>query len=648
MPSLNWIGKEKIITHHADVPFRVLEHCYGFNSKCPDSTEVSGTGNKIIHGDNLAALKSLLPEYEGRIDCIYIDPPYNTGKENWCYNDNVNDPHILRWLGDVVGVEGEDLTRHDKWLCMMYPRLVLLSKLLSKNGRMAISIGHHELTNLITICKIIFNGKQVVHVTVQTSGGKPSGGFNYLHEYVVFIVPQDFEPQSLEIFGGKTRTPFEGLTLSTFNQVSRANQVYPIFIDRTTGKIHSVGKSLAQLIEDGEYLGSKEDYEFVADAPNSNCAIVWPITSKGKPCCWRLEGKRLMSDWKKGYIKIVKNRSNLSPNEFSINYLPEGVIKKVESGIIPVKGKEENGFTLILGENSTEGSAIPTIWNEKSFYTVKGTNILEGIFGYKAFDYPKSLEYVTTILDAISDKDDLILDSFGGSGTTAHAVLTLNDKDGGDRHFISVEMLDYAETLTAERVRRVMTGYPYKGKVKEELYRKPLTAANLAKVPQFLAEANSIREANAERFTKIAKPTVKDNAIVVIGELDVDGTMPGLGGGFDFYELGEKLFTDEDTLNENVGEAKIREYIYYSETHQYLSRPQSPDYPYLLDYKDGTGYFFYYKPKELTTLSPETLNIVPVKADHYVIYADICTISADQLAKMNITFKKIPRDINRF
>lgn len=648
MPSLNWIGKEKIITHHADVPFRVLKHCYGYNSKCPESTAPSGTGNKIIHGDNLAALKSLLPEYEGRVDCIYIDPPYNTGKENWCYNDNVNDPQIIRWLGDIVGIEGEDLTRHDKWLCMMYPRLVLLSKLLSKNGRMAISIGHHELTNLITICKIIFTGKQVVPVTVQTSGGKPSGGFNYLHEYVVYIVPQDFEPKSLEIFGGKTRTPFEGLTLSTFNQVSRANQVYPIFIDKITGKIHSVGKSLAQLIEDGDYLGTKEDYEFIADAPNSNCAIVWPITSKGKPCCWRLEGKRLMSDWKKGYIKVVKNRSNLSPNEFSINYLPEGVIKKVESGIIPIRGKEDNGFTLILGENSTEGSAIPTIWNEKSFYTVKGTNLLERIFGYKAFDYPKSLEYVTTILDAISDKDDLILDSFGGSGTTAHAVLTLNDKDGGDRRFIIVEMLDYAKTLTAERVSRVMSGYPYKGKVKEELYRKPLTAANLAKVPEYLAEANSTTEANVDRFTKIAKPTIKNNAIVVIGELDVDGTMPGLGGGFDFYELGEKLFTDEDTLNESVGEDNIREYIYFSETRQHLSRPRSEEYPYLLDYYNGTGYFFYYKPDELTTLNAEALCMVPAKADHYVIYADVCTISREQLAKMNITFKKIPRDINRF
>jgi adenine-specific DNA-methyltransferase len=125
MPSLHWIGKEKVINHHLEVPYRVLNHVYTFN-------EQKDSGNKIIHGDNLEALKSLLPEYEGKIKCIYIDPPYNTGNEGWVYNDNVNDPKIKKWLGQVVGKEAEDLTRHDKWLCMMYPRLKLLHKLLAE------------------------------------------------------------------------------------------------------------------------------------------------------------------------------------------------------------------------------------------------------------------------------------------------------------------------------------------------------------------------------------------------------------------------------------------------------------------------------------------------------------------------------------
>lgn len=133
MPTLDWIGKDKVINHHLDVPYRVLERQYSYDEN-GKHTEDNGSENMIIHGDNLSALKSLLPQYEGRIKCIYIDPPYNTGNENWVYNDNVNDPRIKKWLGEVVGKEGDDLSRHDKWLCMMYPRLRLLQKLLSDDG----------------------------------------------------------------------------------------------------------------------------------------------------------------------------------------------------------------------------------------------------------------------------------------------------------------------------------------------------------------------------------------------------------------------------------------------------------------------------------------------------------------------------------
>ncbi len=158
MPTINWIGKEKIVNHHLDIPYHTLDLQYTFDASNPLS-EPGFTGlkdiqdmehpanhsnpinhgsdnnrNKIIHADNLLALKSLLPEYEGRIKCIYIDPPYNTGNEGWVYNDNVSDPKLKKWLGQVVGKEAEDLTRHDKWLCMMYPRLKLLHKLLAEDG----------------------------------------------------------------------------------------------------------------------------------------------------------------------------------------------------------------------------------------------------------------------------------------------------------------------------------------------------------------------------------------------------------------------------------------------------------------------------------------------------------------------------------
>ncbi|WP_319562528.1 site-specific DNA-methyltransferase [Marispirochaeta sp.] len=150
MPTLHWIGKEKVVKHHLDVPFRTLERSYSYGDPA------AAGENRIIHGDNLEALKSLLPEYEGKIRCIYIDPPYNTGNENWVYNDNVNHPKIRKWLGDVVGKEGEDLTRHDKWLCMMYPRLKLLHRLLAEDGVIFISIDDNEIHHLRILMDMIF------------------------------------------------------------------------------------------------------------------------------------------------------------------------------------------------------------------------------------------------------------------------------------------------------------------------------------------------------------------------------------------------------------------------------------------------------------------------------------------------------------
>lgn len=173
MPTLDWIGKDKVVNHHLDVPYRVLERQYSYDERGA-SSEDNGSENMIIHGDNLAALKSLLPRYEGRIKCIYIDPPYNTGNEKWVYNDNVNDPRIVKWLGEVVGREGEDLSRHDKWLCMMYPRLRLLQRLLADDGAIFISIDDNELYNLKMICDEIFGAKNFVANFVWKSRAKPS------------------------------------------------------------------------------------------------------------------------------------------------------------------------------------------------------------------------------------------------------------------------------------------------------------------------------------------------------------------------------------------------------------------------------------------------------------------------------------------
>lgn len=326
-------------------------------------------------------------------------------------------------------------------------------------------------------------------------------------------------------------------------------------------------------------------YDF-NEAPEGTIAV-WPITSKGKECVWRLISTRLESDWKKGYIKISPNKSKKSLNKFSVQYLPSGLIKKIESGVLSVVGKEDGKPTLIFGENTTEGSQIPTIWIEKEFYTVKGTTQIKEIFGNSPFDYPKALEFICEILRATSNKSSIILDSFAGSGTTAHAVLNLNKQDDGNRNFILIEMEDYANDITAERVKRVTKGY---GK----------------------------------------------------GNKAIDGT----DGAFDFYKLGLPLFDDNQNLNEQVDIEKIREYIWFSETRTPFTETSETNY--FLGKKDDSVYYFIYQKNKLTTLDFDALELIKMKGEQYVVYADNCLLPKDFMAKNNIIFKKIPRDITRF
>ena len=648
MPSLNWIGKEIITTHVNDVNTHVLNEQYTYPSgeKSP---------NMVIHGDNLIALKALLPQYEGRIDCVYIDPPYNTGEEKWKYNDNVNDPRIQRWLkealkGESVGKEGEDLTRHDKWLCMMYPRLKLLGMLLKESGTMAISIGYHELSALVFLCKELFANKQVVVVTVQTSGGKPSDGFNYVQEYIVFVAPKSFNPNPSEAAMNEYSSPYHGMNLATFNQVNRPNQVYPIYVDRNTGALHSVGKSLQQLIDEGLYSGEKADFQFDYSSPDGVAAI-WPVTSKGDPCAWRLTPDSFLADWNKGFVKIspVTSKSNKSLNEYSIQYLAEGIKLKIQSGELAtyrISNRAEIP-TLEVEEYKTGGVNITTLWTDKQYYTTRGSNELTEIFGKKGqFPYPKPMKLIRDILQRITDKNSLVLDSFAGSGTTAHAVLSLNKADGGNRHFILIEMMEYAEDTTAERVRRVISGYSANKEEEVELYSKKITMQALNDVPAILKDIDDVKRSNEANYDFIGKPVIKDNCIKVIAQKHYEEFVDGIGGNYTFYELGEPLFKG-DLLNENVNEDKIREYVFYSETKHPLIRSHIPG-EYILDTFNNVGYYFYYKPKEVTVLSIDTLSIVTEKAENYVIYADICNLPESYMAKHNIVFKQIPRDIKQF
>jgi len=586
MPTLNWIGKDKVINHHAEVPFRVLEHKYGFRGDNPNDTSETHSGNKIIHGDNLEALKALLPEYEGKIDCVYIDPPYNTGNEGWVYNDNVNDPHIRKWLGEVVGAEGEDFSRHDKWLCMMYPRLRLLYQLLSQRGVIFISIDDNECENLKLICDEIFGMSCFVANVAWQRAYSPrndsKGIVSEAEHILIYSKKQGWQPNKLprtEEMNAKYGNPDNDVALWRSdnayapNAATHQGMVYAIQHPFTGELLYPVNKNCWRYQQSEMYtiMSGWCDYELKDLHDEARRAEVCGIST---------------DEVRQGVLGIILKHDLKTSRRKAMEVMKRGQWPKYYF----TKGGK-GGIARKTYLSNVEGKVPTNLWPFSEVgHTDEAKKELMSIFdGKSPFDTPKPTRLLERVLTIATQKNSIVLDSFAGSGTTAHAVMKKNAEDGGNRKYVLVELMYYAENITAERIRRVIKGY---------------------------GEGKNVIE--------------------------------GLGGSFDYYELGEPLFQTDGNLNEKIGINKIREYIYYTETHEYLTRKQDTDYPYLLDYINGIGYFFYYKPNEITTLSYDTLNIVPKKADHYVIYADVCSISNDQLAQMNITFKKIPRDINRF
>lgn len=548
MPTLTWIGKDKVVNHHHDVPYRVLEHKYGFRAEDDGDRTPTESGNKIIHGDNLEALKSLLPEYEGRVKCIYIDPPYNTGNEKWVYNDNVNDPKIKKWLGEVVGKPGEDLSRHDKWLCMMYPRLKLLHKLLAEDGAVFISIDDNELANLKLLCDEIFGANNLVTNFIWERKKKPAFLSNQLGSITEYVLCYGKEIKSLPAF---TSSEFKTTEGKKYPLNNAGNGISILTFPEQSVQFHIDNSIIEpQDMSGGNIITKLLDKVVIVNGKN-----ITPFRLEGE---WRYSQTRLN--------EIISNKEELiiSKIPFRPNHIKRGGDEK----------KIHNFLSYRTYDINTNEDASAN---------------LQSIFGQKAFDFSKPDNLLSFLIDLITDSESIILDSFAGSGTTAHAVLNLNKKDGGNRKFILVEMEDYAESITAERVRRVMRGYG-EGK----------------------------------------------NATA------------GTGGAFDYYELGEPMFDEEKNLNENIGEEKIREYIYYTETKRHLERKRTEASKYLLDTHNATGYYFYYERDRLTTLGVDTLHIVTERAEQYVIYADVCTLSKEDMAAKNIVFKKIPRDIKRF
>lgn len=583
MPTLEWIGKEKVINHHQEVPFRVLERQYSFD-KFGIHTEDNRSENKIIHGDNLEALKALLPEYEGRIKCIYIDPPYNTGNEGWVYNDNVNDPKMKKWLGEVVGKEGEDLSRHDKWLCMMYPRLKLLRKFLTEDGAIFISIDDNELYNLKAVCDEIFGiNCFVADISWQRTYSMRNdvkGIASEVEHILVYGKRPLWQPNKLKRtaeMDAKYKNPdndprgaWRNIVASAPDSIAHQGMVYAIQ-NPLTGKYTYPPKGRHWSLGQEQMLEAMKqwcDYELKNLHDDEERAEICGVT---------------VEDVRKDVFAIALKDS--------LSEAKKKAEEKYKTGILPEFFFSRNGYGVLSRKayiNEVSGRPVTNFWPfSETGHTDEASRLLKLIFGGTAvFDTPKPPRLIERILQIAGDQETLILDSFAGSATTAHAVLAMNKADGGDRRFILIEMMDYADRITAERVKRVITGYGE-------------------------------------------------------GKNAVEGT----GGSFSYYELGEPLFIGEK-LNPAVEKDKISRYIWYMETRQPMEKGQNKNLYYLGEY-NGTAYYFCYDPDRPCVLDYAFLSTIAQKADSYIIYADRCMLSREELLKFGITFKKIPRDIAR-
>ncbi len=398
MPTLNWIGKEAVVNHHREVPFHLLKDVPDLS--CGDP----GSGNLIVQGDNLLALKALLPHYAGQVKCIYIDPPYNTGNEGWIYNDNVNSPEIKKWLGKVVGKEAEDLSRHDKWLCMMYPRLVLLKKFLREDGAIFVSLDDNEAGNFRLLMDEIFGENNFINTIVWEKRYSPQNAVKWFSESHDFII----------VYAKKKLNWFPNLLERSDEMNARYRN-----LDNDPRGVWKPADATAQ----GGH-GTKSQF-YVLTAPNGKQHIL----PNGR--CWVYTEpvfKKMIED----------NRVWFGSNG---NNVP--AIKRFLSEV-------------------KQGTACQTIWKYSDVgHNQEGKKEVNDLFPQEAiFETPKPVRLLKRILHLTTGSDSLILDCFAGSGTTGHAVLNMNIQDGGSRKFILVEMdSKIAPTVTAQRVRRVMQGY---------------------------------------------------------------------------------------------------------------------------------------------------------------------------------------------
>ena len=534
MPTLNWIGKEAVVKHHKDVPFRLLEPVADLSC---GPAQGKDSGNLIVQGDNLHALKALLPRYAGQVKCIYIDPPYNTGNEGWVYNDNVNSPEIRRWLGEVVGKEGETLDRHDRWLSMMYPRLVLLKQFLREDGAIFVSIDDNEVATLRLLMDDIFEARNFVGTVIWQKK---------------YAVANDH----------KTIAPMHDFVLVYQKSANWKRNLLPRGEEKDSQYKY---EDLGGIFRPDNYTCAKTAEE----RPN----LYYPVTNPNT-------GEEI---WPK------RTRVWAYSQEEHQRHVAEGVIYLGKDGTGKVPAYKRYKHLL-----RNDGVVPQTLWPHEFAGHTDGSRkelreVLHDIPSVSDFATPKPSLLIQRVLQIATDKESLILDSFAGSGTTAHAVLKQNDEDGGNRRFIMVEMDEnIAQDVTRERVKRVAEGY-----------------------------------SNAK------------------GQ-----TVEGLGGGFQFCRLSaEPLFDADGQIRSDVKFAQLAEFVWFAETGTgFTGTADSP----LLGVHEGRAIYLLYngilKDKSVgggNVLTVPVFEVLPKFSGPKVIYAAANRMGA-RTAREGITFKQTP------
>lgn len=604
MPELVFKGKEYVYNHHLTVPYRPL---VADPEKSIGPADLAG--NLIIHGDNLHALKSLLPRYAGKVDLIFIDPPYNTGNESWSYNDNVNSPIMREWLrSNPVNVE--DMLRHDKWLCMMWPRLTLLRELLSERGSLWMTLDDNEIHRARSLIDEIFGAEAFIASVIWQKNYSPKNTAQFFsedHDYLLVIAKnrEIWRPNLLErtdamearyaTSDNDRRGPWKASDLSARNYYSEGT--YPI-------------KCPGGRVIDGPPPGTY----------------------------WRVKQSKFDELDRDNRIWWGDDGNNVPAIKRFLNEVKQGRVPQTLWFYDDVCHTQDPKKTLLeIGVLKSQDDATMT---------------------------PKPVALIERVIELGTQPDSLVLDSFAGSGTTGHAVLRANSDDSGSRRFILVESEDYADRITAERVRRVINGYAWVGTQREELLRDKVTWSKLQKSAGLLEQVKAIKQREGfsdrpdlarvppekRRFDKV-NVKMDDGVLLVEGEKKISERVEGLGGEFTYCTLGEPIDVEKILSGQQLPDyASLAAWLFYTATGATLDKSRVKEKEFFIGRAQDRHVWLIYRPDLAFLKSPEaalTLSFAKVlrekhKDRRHLVFAPAKYLSNKQLLNFGVDFAPLP------